>query len=798
MTGSWLSKLLHPLDMKVLRQLWRMKSQVIAIAAVVLAGVAVQVMMRGAVHSLEVTRDAYYDRYRMPDIFVPVKRSPDYLTQRAAGIPGVAMVQDRVQVSAIMQMPNRELGPVKATVISIPEITRPAISDLYLTAGRWIDGSDPDEAIILESFLIAHKMKVGDKLTILLNGKKRFLRVVGTAKSPEFVYPIPPGELVPDEARFAVVWMGREALAQAYDLEGAFNQLLVTLQRNASEDRVIEALDRIFEKYGGVGAYGVDEHVSNMFLSNEIEQLGAMSKILPPIFLSVAAFLLYVVVSRIVETEREQIGLLKAFGYSDFQLSLHYGKLLGTIVGIGLIAGWVVGTRMGNGLANLYQTFFQFPILLFEHYPGVYLSSGLTCMISAAVGGFAVIRKVVNLQPAEAMRPPVPPDYSGGFFARFLLMIHWLDQPTRLILRHLARWPKRALLTLLGISLAMGVRVAAQQSWDAVDHMLVVSFEVQNRYDLSVNFIESQNFTALDEIENIKGVLKIEPFRMVAGKIKIGQKEEIQSIIGLPYGGELAHLLDENEHAVDMPVEGLVLSRKLAETLDVKEGDVVQFDATQEWRPTLWLPIAKLVDPYLGTPAYINLKSLNNAMPDGPRISGVHLSIDQNLKTKILDKLESMPKVMNVTVQMSAAHTMKKKMGEMIGTAIFFNVIFSSLIAIGIVYNSARISLSERSRELASLRVLGFSKGEVAYILLGELAILVLLSLPVGAGIGYFIALQVTEALSSDLFRIPATIFPATFGWAAVTIVGAAVVAAIWVSRSVGQLKMVEALKSKD
>ncbi|MBZ0072444.1 MAG: ABC transporter permease, partial [Gammaproteobacteria bacterium] len=421
---------MSPLNRKLLRDLWRIKGQAVAIGAVIAVGVLLLVMMAGLINSLDETRRAYYERYRLADVFAPVKRAPAHLLADLAAIPGVAAVEGRVSGSALIDLPGQDL-PLRAQAVSLPDFRDPRLNDFFLNAGRRLDRDHPDEILLLKSFAAAHGLHPGDTFAVTLNGARRTLRIVGLAQAPEFLYTTAPGELISDDARFGVIWMSHTALAAAYDMEGAFNEALLSLDRNAHLPAVLAAVDRILDPYGGLGAYGLEDQVSNRFISEEIDGLRATSTAVPPIFLAVAAFLLYIVISRMVQAEREQIGLLKAFGYTDLETGAHYFKLIIAIAAGGAVAGCLLGIAAGRALIDVYLVYYKFPFLVFQLDPAAFVTAFLVSVLSASAGGLLVLRRVFALAPAAAMRPPTPPDYSRtGRIGRALRAR--LDQPSRM------------------------------------------------------------------------------------------------------------------------------------------------------------------------------------------------------------------------------------------------------------------------------------------------------------------------------------------------------------------------------
>lgn len=383
-----LYNIMKPLDRKRLRDLWRVKGQALAIALVIAVGVLMLVMMDGLVNSLEETKRAYYERYRFADVFAPVKRAPAHLLKEMAEIPGVAAVQGRVVGGALIDLPGIAV-PIRAQAVSLPDVGTPRLNDIYLAEGRRINSEHDDEILLLEGFAKAHALTPGDELSATINGVRRVFRIVGLAQAPEFLYAVAPGELAPDDARFAVIWMSETALGAAYDVKGAFNEALLSLTRDAELSDVLARLDRMLKPYGGLGAYGRAEQLSNRFIGEEINGLKVSSRAVPPVFLAVAAFLLSIVISRMIQSERGQIGLLKAFGYSNWKVGAHYARFVLAIAVGGALLGCLSGVLAGRSLAVVYQSYYKFPFLVFQVAPGAFLVGVVASVLAASASAEA-------------------------------------------------------------------------------------------------------------------------------------------------------------------------------------------------------------------------------------------------------------------------------------------------------------------------------------------------------------------------------------------------------------------------
>lgn len=787
---------MRALNRKLLRDLWRMKGQALAIALVIGSGVATAVMSISTHHSLRHTQEVFYRDYRFADVFASLKRAPESLSARIREIPGVLQLETRVSAAARLEVDNYA-DPVTARIVSLPGGHAPNLNRLFLRSGRLPDPMHENEAVFTETFALAHKLREGDEVTAVINGRRRRLVVCGVALSPEFIYPLPPGALIPDFQGYAILWMARKPLARAYGMDGAFNDLAISVAPGANGRDVVARLDALTRTYGGQGGYERKDQMSHRYLSEEFKQLEQMAGLFPAIFLSVAAFLLNVVVTRLVATQREQIAILKAFGYRNSDLALHYLEFVLLIVAAGSAIGVAAGVWLGRGLSAMYLDFYKFPFLLYELKPEtVVLAVGVSAA-AAIAGTLVALIRVARLAPAEAMQPAPPGRYHRGLL-EVIAFGRRLGQPTRMIIRNLERRPVKALLTITGASFAVAILVSGMFFKDAVDLMIEVQFKLAQRYDVTVLFTEPASRRAVYSLAALEGVNHIEPFRSVPARLRFGHRSYMTSVDGHPPGTQLRRLLNERFEPVSLPPEGIVLTDALAELLHVRPGEMLTVEVLEGSRPVRQVPVAGTMKEYVGVFGYMDLDALNRLMREGPVISGAWIGTDEQGELPLFARLREMPRVAGATMQAKALANFQDTMAKQMLTFAFFNTILASVIAFGVVYNSARIALSERARELASLRVLGFTRGEVSYILIGEMALLTFAALPLGLLVGRGIAAFAIRNVQTDLFRVPLVINPSTDAFAVLVVLVSAIISVSVIKRDLDRLDLVEVLKTKE
>lgn len=787
---------MRALDRKLWRDLFHMHGQAAAIAAVIACGIAVFVGARSTLRSLESARLSYYERYRFGEVFSGMRRAPRSVAERIREIPGVASVDDRIVEGVILDVPGLT-EPAVGKLISLPDSGEPRLNGIHLLRGRFPETFRTGEVVAEQAFVSEHGFNPGDSVEAVLNGRLQRLTIVGVGMSPEYITTIQGGSLWPDDKRFGIFWMPRRQMEAAFGMEGAFNDVTLSLAHGAVESEVIRLLDRLLRRYGGLGAIGRDLHVSHRFITDELAQLRIMSLIPPSIFLGVAVFLLNIALRRILSQQREQVAALKAFGYKTSRIGLHYAEMVGVIVAIGAVVGCGLGVCMGKSMTGMYVEFYRFPGTLFHLDPAVLGTGSGLAFLSAMAGVATSVRRAVSVPAAESMRPEPPADYRPSLVER----LGWhrvLSHSSRMILRELTRRPAKAVMTTIGIAFACAVLVVGSFGKDAVDFLVDFQFGLQERHDASITFYEAIPVRAISSLRHIPGVEEVEVSRSVPVRMVHGQYSRQASIVGLGERRELFRLLDKHGHVVELPSAGLVLSSALAAILNVRPGEFVRVEVLDYERPVREIPVVGLVDDFAGTAAYMSLPALHAFLGEPPVITGAWIRIAEGRGNSVFRALKETPVVSGVTLQRVSVEAFMDSFADNLLRMRMFNVAFACVIAIGVVYNSARVALSERSRELATLRVIGFTRHEVSAILLGELFFLAFLAIPLGFAIGYGLCHLISSALETELYRIPLVLNSSTYVYAGLVVSAAAVGSALFVRRGIDRLDLVSVLKSRE
>ncbi|MBI5385713.1 MAG: ABC transporter permease [Verrucomicrobia bacterium] len=784
------------LDRKLLRDLNRMKGQVVAVALVMACGLAMMIMARSLIYSLESTRQEYYEAHRFAEVFAHLKRAPHALAERVQAIPGVAAVQAGISVQVTLDLEGLD-EPASGMVRSLPDFGAPELNRLFLRTGRWLTPGSRGEVLVGEAFAQANQLQPGDKLALLLNGRRKEFRIAGIVLSPEFIFESRPGAALPDNRTYGIFWMPYKEVASAFDLDGAFNYVSLTLAPGATARPVIAELDRLLQPYGGRGAYGRADHPSHIRVSDEIRILQTLSIGFPVVFLSVAAFMTNAVLSRLLALQREQIAILKAFGFTNRQIVLHYLKFAFVTVVGGVGVGAVGGVVLGHRLVQMYHLWFRFPDLYFRFDRSAVALAVFVGAGAALAGVFNAVRRAAKLPPAEAMRPEPPANYRPALIERTGLA-HLLTHSFRIAVRNLERRPAQALFTVAGLALATGILIVPNCFRDSVAHLLNFQWDVVQRQDMNLGLVEPAGVQVTHLLRKLPGVIAVEPFRGTPARLRFGHRSRQLAIQGLPADTQHSRVIDEKYREVPLSQHGLVVSSKLAEVLGAETGDMLLVEILEGRRPTRAVPLVAVSADLTGLSAYMELQALNRLLGEGDIISGASFTLDMAQRTEFLRALKDIPRVSWVGIKATLRDNFRQTTAASINLIQKIYLTFAVVVAFGVVYNNARISLAERARELATLRVVGFSEREVGAVLITELAILALIALPIGLALGTGFATGIVQAVNTETVRLPVVFTSRNYAFATMIVAVASTVSALVVLRRLKQINLVSALKAPE
>lgn len=788
--------MLPHLDRKLLRDLSRLKGQAAAVSLVMACGLAMLIMARSLIHSLETTRAGYYQSNHFADLFSSLKRAPNNVAEQIGALPGVATVQTDLALPVTLDLPGVN-EPASGLVRSLPDFNPPELNRLFLRRGRWLSPGARGEVLVGEAFAEANRLQPGDTLAMLLRGRRQVFRVAGIVLSPEYIFESRPGAALPDSRTYGIFWMPYKEVATAGDLYGAFNHVSLTLGPGANGSDVIAGIDRILRPYGGLGAYGRKDHPSHIRVSDEIRVLTILSIGFPAVFLSVAAFMTNAVLSRLLTLQREQIAILKAYGFANRQIVIHYLKFAFVMVAGGLVFGLIGGIALGLKLVDMYTLMFRFPHLAFSldfHAVAFALGVGLGAV---TLGVYGAVRKAARLPPAEAMRPEPPASYRTSFIEHTRLR-HLFSHSFRIAVRNLTRRPAQAAFTVTGLALATALLILPNTFKAGIADILDFKWDVVQRQDLNLGLVEPSSGRIVHELEHLPGVTSLEPSRSVAVRISFLSRSRQIALRSLLIGGAHSRAVDRHLHEISPPTDGLIVSAKLASVLGAKPGDVVQIEALEGRRVVRSLPIVALAEDFTGIAAFMELHAINRLLGEGDVVTGVSIGLDRSKRADFLSALKEIPRISVIAIKETMRQSFRQTTAQMMGLIQSIYMTFSVVVAFGVIYNNARISLAERARELATLRVIGMTRREVGAIIVIELVLLACMAVPIGLLLGTGLATTVIGSVSTETVRLPLVFTSYTYSFAIVVVTIASTLSALVVLRKLKQLDLIATLKAPE
>lgn len=785
------------LQRKLLRDLWRLRGQVASVAAVVACGVMLVVAMTGTLRSVERAVNDFYARYRFADVFAAATRIPAPVARHIAMLAGVGAVEPRVSLTVSLDVPGLAL-PAAGKVVSVPDHGEAALNGVHLRVGRLPRPRSPEEVVVSAGFAAANRIGVGHRLGAVLDGRWQRLRVVGIGMSPEFVWELSAaGSYTADERAAGVLWMSHAAVESAAGMRGAFNTVALRLAPGASRSAVLAALDSLLAPYGGLGAVGRERQPSHEVIAAELRSLGVFGVTFPLIFLAVAGFLLNVVLARLIATQRGEIAALKAFGYSDREVGGHYLAFAGVAVALGAVAGLAAGAALGSLYTGLYGAIFRLPALPFR-LDVASAGAGVAASGAAALAGaFAAVRGAVRLPPADALRPEAPERYRPLLLER--LGFGAIVKPgAGMVLRHIERRPGRAASTIVGVALALALLAGTIALFDAAFYMIDVQFRLAQREDIAVSFNRARPASARAELARIPGVVIAETFRTVPVRVRSGTVVRTVAVTGIAPDAALHRVVDRHGAVFRVPPAGAVLTRAFAELLGVRPGDTLRLELVERGGAVRAVEVAGLADELFGSSIYVESSALDRLLGEEARVSGAYLRVDPAAEAAVLARLKSIPAVTGAASRRALIAAWERQMIANIRISGTLIVACAVIIAFGAVYNGARIALSERGRELASLRVLGFRRAEVAALLFGEQGALTLVALPLGVMLGRALTTFIARAFEGENQRFPVMLEARTYLGAIGVVLIAGAVAGLVMRRRLQRMDLIAVLKTRE
>ncbi len=792
---------MRPLHRKLLRDVWQSRGTLAIVVMIIAIGTSSLVGLGSAHRILGLSQAEYYRQCHFADFWINVKKAPLTEVERIARMPEILEVQGRVVFDVLVDLPEQN-QPITGRLLSTPVRNADrALNGIHLVSGSGFSDDRDEEVIISDTFAEAHDLQLGDRIHIILNRRREAFVIVGTAISPEYVYMVRgPGDLVPDKEHFGVFYIKQDYARDVLGFRDAFNELTgrVTAGSEDQLDTLLEKIDRSLSPYGVLETVPRERQASHRFLSDEIAGLWATATVMPLIFLAVAALVLNIIMIRLAQRQRTTIGTLKAMGYSNRQILGHYLSF-GVVIGIlGGLIGCGLGLLMALGMIEMYKLFFQFPHFVFRVYPDLLGIGILVSVVFAVFGTVRGVLEVLRLAPAEAMRPK-PPERGGRIFLeRFPLLWKCFDFHTQMALRNVFRNRIRTLTGVISTALSISLIFMSLVLYDSFLYMIDYQFEQVAHSDVDVGLREEKSIAALWEIRQLPGVDYAEPILGLRCDMAHGRHHRRVSITGLASGHRLTTPMQSGGKPIEIPSQGIVLSKKLAELLDAHIGDTLEVTPVRGYRVTKRVPVASIVESFLGMDCYADQKYLSGVVGEAYAVNSVQLSVNPAQMQEFFKAVKRRPNIQGVSVREDAKENIQKTVIDTSGFSIGIMVCLAGAIAFGSTLNNSLVEIGDRMSEISTLRVLGYRPYQVAGLLMRQTIATFLVGLILAFPLGYAMVHGLASAYDSELYRIPVIIRPMVAVNTIVLSVLFVAIAELIVYRQITKLDWLEGVKVKE
>jgi len=777
------------LNLRLLRLIKNSKGQFIAITALVIVGLTIYTALSTAIVNMEDTLNYYYDETNFADIFVQFSKIPETALDKVNKINGVKDVEGRIVFDIQMKVDNGD-EKVKSRIISIPDNS--IVNKLFIVDGNKIEAKNKD-AIVIEQFANARNIRINDTIQPYIEGRVFDLRVSGISASPEYVYLMENEQsLLPMPDKFGVIYVSEDFARQNFGFKDSYNEVSITVKDKDHIDKIITQIEKELDQYGIKRIYSREEQLSNRMVSEEIKGVKQTSSTVPVIFLGVAAVIIAAMLSRMVRNDRMSIGVLKALGYNNMNILMHYTKFSILIGFIGSVFGLIFGTILSGNIAKLYIQFFNIPMLKFNFYYEYMIIAIVLSIVFCTFAGIWGARRVIKILPAESMRPEPPKQGGRAFIDRIDILWKHLSFSWKMVLRNIFRNKKRFVFITFGIAMTFAISLIPSMMNSAMNDIFEGHYSDFQKMDYNINFSTPLNINAVNEIKHIVDTDRIEPKIEFPFELIYGNNKLVANIIGVKSNTEFYGFKNLKGQSINLPNDGIVLSEGLARFIGVEKGDKVKIKTFIPNKDDIYVEVKDIIKQSLGTNGYMEISYMGNILLDKSLITGVYINSSDNIK----GELENIKGIASIQSLADMRSIFEQFMGLMIGS-ISVMIVFAGILGFAIVYNSTIMNIAERRLEFSSLRVMGFSKKEIFKIITKENSVMTILGIILGIPLGQSMISSLESTFSTEIYTIEMNPTLSSYIITAILTIIFVIIAQLATYKKINSLDFIEALKNR-
>lgn len=775
--------------------------QFLGMAAVIAVGISLYISFTTALFNLQESQHNFYTQNNFADHYFYVVRAPEPIIKQVQAVAGVAKATGRIQKDVSVIKPNGERATARLTSYPLPQDNE--VNQVQLLAGRYFEKYAPNggfEALVDPGFFSANQLEFGTSIDIIAENTIHPLTVVGTATGPEFTYPIKDAStLMPDYETFGIVMVPHNQSQQIFNLPGQINQVLIQFTPGIAPEKAVEEIKQILQPYGVLADFPRKDQLSHLSLQAEMDGLDTMAGFLPVLFLGIAAAIQFILLRRMIKSQRTQIGILKALGYSNRHIILHFSSYAVMVGLLGALAGIMLGVAFAAYFSKMYAMFFNLPSAIGGINIRVIVNSIVLSLLVSFFAGLSASRSVVSILPAESMRPVPPVSSNRSLLEMMPLFWQRLNSSWKMALRTISRNRLRYLISVFGIASAVSLLVVSMVINDSVDYMMNQHFAEETSYDYLLQFSQPLKEDELSSIQRIDGIQKTEGFLTIPVKMYLHDKNSDDVLQGQDFSSTLKFPAAQNGETLPIPAEGIVISQHSAKELGAEVGDTIKVETLMGSGQTHYadLKIVGINHQLFGVESYISLDNANRILQESSLVTGAMLKINQNKAGEIEEQLADMTGITSILSKQKEKDnifSMMDSMVYMIGIMTFF----ATILGFVIVFNSVIMSFNERKRELTSLLTIGYTRSEVANLLLKETIPQALPGILLGLPAGRCLAYLYFHSVEYDMWIIPLVVYPDSYVWAVLGGLVFVLLGQWFAGRGIKSLDTVELLKNID
>lgn len=776
------------------RDLLEARGQFISLIIIVSLGVAFYTGINATLLNLSNASETYFDEFNMADYWVDLEKIPISKLKQIEAVPGVKSAEGRIieNLSAFKEGENVTLRLISGAVGK----EETAINRYWLTGGRHYRADQP-ECVVEENYFKANNYRFGDTLQAYWNGKAITLKIVGTARSPEYIYALKDGsELMPDPIHFGILFVGSVYSETLFAMSQSANSLILECDENVNYDQLKVVLEKRLDDYGVYAQYPRKNQLSYAMLHEEMKGLKSVSGSFPLVFMLVAAIIIYLMMGRMVEHQRTQIGVLKAFGFSNRKVLWHfisYGILISIL---GSILGAVLGLFLGNWMTEMENSYFHLPLKTNRIYPELLFPAVLLTSTFCLIASYEACKKAFKLSPSEAMRPKAPPSGKAIALENFKKFWESLSFIWKMILRNMFRHKRRNFMTACGVMFGTALLLVSFGMNDTVNLLIVSQYETIQNYDLKITtsaFIPESDWHTLERLEH---VTRLEPLLEIGVEMKNGSRVKTVGLTAISEDAQLYRLSDKNGKVIPLTKMGIMMPEKLANQLGIKPHENIKVKPLITGKKAMNMPYSKEIYQYIGINAFCSFDQADAFLKEGRIANAFVVRLDDlNNAESVKALLKEYKNISSVVTKTDSLKNLEANM-EMMTASLGVMVLLAGVLSIAVIYNVATISIFERQRELASLKVLGLREKELEKIIFYEnyllATIAALMGLPLGYGIGQLMSLS----FESDSYSFQFIMSTSSYVYAVILSLVFAWISNQWLKKKIKKLDMIAVLKS--